>query len=141
MLEPLNSSLVTMQGIKIKENMSSHLKANRMMLNWQVKNCKGPLKAPSYVLWVFIVLVDFIFYILNFQNNQTFIIYMYFIYIIYKHIYTNIPMLKLIVTDEKVFSKLNRLIDKYAECLIKKEYKYLTYYLWKSSKTSVKCLK
>ena len=36
-------------------------------------------------------------------------------------------------SDKKVFSKLNRLIDKHAKCLTKKEYKYLTHYQWKSS--------
>ena len=36
-------------------------------------------------------------------------------------------------SDKKVFSKLNRLIDKHANCLTKKEHKYLTHYQWKSS--------
>ena len=36
-------------------------------------------------------------------------------------------------SDKKVFSKLNRLIDKHAECLTKREHKYLTHYQWKSN--------
>ena len=34
--------------------------------------------------------------------------------------------------DKKVFSKFNHLIDTQAECLTKKEHKYLTRYQWKS---------
>ena len=36
-------------------------------------------------------------------------------------------------SDKNVFSKLNRLIDKHAKCLTKREHKYLTHYQWKSS--------
>ena len=36
-------------------------------------------------------------------------------------------------SDKKVFSKSNRLIDKHAECLTKREHKYLTHYQWKSN--------
>ena len=40
----------------------------------------------------------------------------------------------MIVTVTKMFfSKLNRLIDKHAKCLTKREHKYLTHYQWKSS--------
>ena len=37
------------------------------------------------------------------------------------------------LSDQKGFLKLNRIIDKHAEFLIKKERKYLTNYQWKSS--------
>ena len=36
-------------------------------------------------------------------------------------------------SDKKVFSKLNRLTDRNAKCLTKREYKYLTHYHWKPS--------
>ena len=36
-------------------------------------------------------------------------------------------------SEKKFFSKLNRLIDKHAKCLTKREHRYLTHYQWKSS--------
>ena len=41
-------------------------------------------------------------------------------------------------SDKEVSSKLNRLIDKHAKCLTKKEHRYLTNYQWKTSNFYVK---